>query len=591
MAPLREQLPHIESNNLVFLDLCPGDIAEDDDLEEASRVIRANTSIEELFLADFEEEQISKYEPLFHGISQIKSMKYIEVYRSDVCHQLLLILGKSISELCFAYCNIKVDIFASVLLATNLLSYFDFKYCNFKLDEGIKPTKRTKVETGDKEIHVETLRFKSTHLGKHGFETVSRFLLHPNLTLKTINIDNSYTYGGGEQWDISFLNGFKGCKSLEKIICSNSGENNLILLSSVLPDLSLRELGISRIQISSDTERALSHGILQNGTIESIMLETTGAEWAKIIPACLSPTSVLKAFNINNNDDITDSVMLSLSESLANNSTLEDLDLIACYNVTSTGWLRLFSAIGSPHCSLKRLSLAGTTIDDHAIIVLANDLDVIETLEGLDLRSCNGVTANGWRALSRLLGSPRSSLKILAVCNNRDINDDIVATFTNDLSANKNSQLECLALDDFDSMHNATFTFWDPIMNLLCSTSSIDATWSSNHTLSNVGEFVLEESDQDIDFDEDEDEVRLKMPREIHELLKMNEDEDKKQVARRKVIKYHFTGDFDLSALIGHDQKLLPRKISWLGRDSLGLSVVYGIISRTLPDLCQNDEK
>ena len=83
--------------------------------------------------------------------------------------------------------------------------------------------------------------------------------------------------------------------------------------------------------------------------------------------------------------------------------------------------------------------------------------------------------------------------------------------------------------------------------------------------------------------------VRIVIPMKMKsDLLKMNEDEDKKQVARRKVIQHHFSGDFDVNALIEDDQTLLPRKISWFGRDSLGLSVVYGIISRTLPDLCGN---
>ena len=257
--------------------------------------------------------------------------------------------------------------------------------------------------------------------------------------------------------------------------------------------------------------------------------------------------------------------------------------------MTSTGWLRLCDALGSTQCPLKTLCLEKTAIDDHAIIVLANDLSVSRTLEYLDLCICQGVTANGWRALSRLLGSPQSSLKTLFLSGNLGIDDDVVATYANELRTNENSQLECLYLDEIDSITGA---IWDPIMNLLCNTSSIDVTWSSNHTLYYMGEFEDEsdENSEDSDDDIDVDEVQVKMPREICELLKMNESKDKKQVARRKVIRHHFTGDFDLNALIGRDQKLLPRKISWFGRDSLGLSVVYGII-RALPELCQNDEK
>ena len=329
--PLKEQLRLIPHYNLNWIKLSPNvDVeADNDDLEKAGSVI-ANMYIDSLQLVGFGEAGIAKYEPLFHRISQNESIKSISIRSSDVCEGFLLLLGKSISGLEFRNCDITHDIFASVLETKTILSSFHLFDCTFKLDEGSRSAKRAKINTVQKEITVERLFFVSTCLGKHGFEAVSRFFLDPNVTLKRIDIDNSHD----KQWDISFLNGLMGCKSLEKIIYSNSGENNLILLSSVLPDLTLRELDIRQIQISSDTERALSHGILQNSTLESIILyrlETTEVEWAKMIPACLGPTSMLKTLNICRHNEITDSVILSLTESLANNSTLEELDLSGCH--------------------------------------------------------------------------------------------------------------------------------------------------------------------------------------------------------------------------------------------------------------------
>ena len=123
-------------------------------------------------------------------------------------------------------------------------------------------------------------------------------------------------------------------------------------------------------------------------------------------------------------------------------------------------------------------------------------------------------------------------------------------------------------------------------MNLLCNTSSVDATYFSNHALCSLGGFVVEELDEYSD-DDDSDIFEFEMPLKVYDLLKMNEDDDKKQVARKKIIKHHFSGDFNLNALIGSDQKLLPHKISWFGRDALGLSVVFSIMKK-LPELCQN---
>ena len=93
-------------------------------------------------------------------------------------------------------------------------------------------------------------------------------------------------------------------------------------------------------------------------------------------------------------------------------------------------------------------------------------------------------------------------------------------------------------------------------------------------------EFYQDSDDSDIDED-----YEVKMPVKVHALLEMNRQEDKKQVARMKVIKHHFSGDFDASALAGDGQKLLPRTISYFGRDLLGYPAVYNII-RTMPDLC-----
>ena len=183
---LRQLLPKIKNNNLITLKLYTEDIAEDDDLEEAGRAITANTSIKYLLLDYFlHRAGAVKYDHLFRGISQNKSIECVQVSYSDVCEKFLLVLGKSISRLYFVSCNIKVDIFAWVLQTTNLLSeIIFFPNCTFELDEGIRPYKRAKLQPVHGDIHLNTLEFNETCLGKHGCEAVSRFLLSPNVTLK-----------------------------------------------------------------------------------------------------------------------------------------------------------------------------------------------------------------------------------------------------------------------------------------------------------------------------------------------------------------------------------------------------------------------
>ena len=287
-----------------------------------------------------------------------------------------------------------------------------------------------------------------------------------------------------------------------------------------------------------------------------------------MIPTCLDCTSTLKTLSIGMNPHFTDDVMLSFADALVNNSTLEELNLESCFSVTAVGWLALSRELGSSSSSLKILNLDWTSIDDQAITAFANDLSRNKTLEELSLHSVESVTTTGWLAFSRLLGSPHSALRKLYVSSN-DISDTLVVAFMNELSGNENSQLKYLDLLDLDSITDA---IWDSIRNVLCNASGIDATWSSNHILCDLGDTT-------------------DMPEDISDLLQMNEEEDKKSVARSKVINNHFSGDFDVNAIIGldHKLKLLPRKISWFGRDFVGHSVVYNII-RTLLELCQNDK-
>ena len=312
--------------------------------------------------------------------------------------------------------------------------------------------------------------------------------------------------------------------------------------------------------------------------------------WKLMMP-CIGATSSLKILELeqydgfgdrdaDDDDYITDTVMLSLIDALLQNSTLEELDLSCSYFVTVNGWTALSRALSHSHSKLKRLVLRDCLFGDDIITEFANGLSSNGTLEVLNLTNAESTTT-GLLAFAHLLGSPNSGLTELDLTN-IGINDDVMIAFTNELRGNANSKLKQLDICYRAATLTATNSIWGPIKNLLCNTSSIHAALSSNHNLCRLNRFEIEEFDRDSDADD------LKMPREISELLQLNECEDKKLVARTKVMKHYHSEDFDVNALIKSNQKLLPRKISWFGRDSVGLSVVYSII-RTLPDLCQNE--
>ena len=511
MPLLKALLPLIQDNSLILLSLRPDYIVDDDDdyLEEAGRIIMANTSITTLHLENFREAGIAKYQSLFRGILQNQSITFVQVHRSDVCEGLPLFRCNDVSVLRCVECEITYDIFAAISQQNQHMDSLLIRNSSFMLAEDTKLTKGAKVETLRKEVYLKTLDFHSTSLGKYGFEAISRFLLNYNVKLETLHI----TGIPDEEWSFSFVNGLKGCKSLEILEYTDAAEQNLILLGTVaLPHLALNHLDLSRSCIGTGAATALSYGISQNKTLDELKLgrltQTTEVALAKIFTACLGPASMLTTLDLSNNSDISDAVMLSVMEPLANNTTLKVLILNQCKSVTSNGWLALSNAIGNSQSALKKLILWETAINNDAITAFANSLIDNDTLEVLDLSHCESVTPTGWRELSRVLGNPHSSLRILDVSMN-SLTDDVVIAYANELSTSENSRLESLVLSD---SYLITSAIWDPVRNLLCNTSSIDATLSSNHTLRDLGNFFfVEESHQDSDnsenSDTDEDEV------------------------------------------------------------------------------------
>ena len=583
-ASLAATLPLIQNNEIVDLRLTPEGtgifditqrytvIEDDADLDEAGRVIMANTSIQSLTLIFFREASTTKYQSLFSMISQNKSITSIHIRASDVNEGLSQVIHvESLSNVKFTRCNVMVDIFAAVSARgrnrslDGSLEELKIWGCTFKLYYRPPPIKEALLKSANKEIRVNCLEVCNNALGREGRRAVAKLLVNAS-------------------------------KYLENVEFINCTGQDLTLMVSALSDLELQhlvQLDLSLSHINADGARAISDVISHSKTIQTLDLErlhTTEDAWAIMLPACLGHTSSLRNVYLHHNSDITDTIMLASANALKNNCTLETLYMSRCMSVTPAGWMALSCVFGSTCSVLKKVVLWGNNIDDAAIAAFANGLSRNETLEELNLCLCEPVTSTGWQAFSRVLGSTNSVLRNLEV-SNRFINDDVVTVFANELSGNEKSKLTHLELN-FSSLSDLPVTNvgWNSILNLLCDTSSIDATWSSNHTLTYLGPILFDDSDVE---DEDEsvgDDGRVVTLLDIVELLEMNEHKDKKQVARWKVIENHFSEDFDVNATLGFEQKLLPRVISWFGRDSLGCPAIYNII-RTMPELCENDLK
>lgn len=155
---------------------------------------------------------------------------------------------------------------------------------------------------------------------------------------------------------------------------------------------------------------------------------------------------------------------------------------------------------------------------EEAMICLGNALAINKTLRYLDLESSSCLSLTAWRNFSKCLRSPHSSIEFL---NLRYCNLDDYAAITLAMALIGNSRLKTMLLSGNDDITNAT---WDVFSQVLCRKRCIDSTYSSNHTLQEVGVFHYADADDS----------------DITSLLSMNVNKDKAEVARQKIMKQHF---------------------------------------------------
>ena len=99
-----------------------------------------------------------------------------------------------------------------------------------------------------------------------------------------------------------------------------------------------------------------------------------------------------------------------------------------------------------------------------------------------------------------------------------------------------------------DNNPSITHIGWQAFSKVLCDTTSVNATFLSNHTLRSLG------------LNANEIEV-------IGPLLELNERNDKKEIATIKILQTH--DDFDMLPFFEWEFKCLPMVLGWLERASV----------------------
>ncbi|EJK69901.1 hypothetical protein THAOC_08801 [Thalassiosira oceanica] len=216
--------------------------------------------------------------------------------------------------------------------------------------------------------------------------------------------------------------------------------------------------------------------------------------------------------------------------------------------------------------NLRDLVLCGNSFDDDCTRLLAQGLSDCKQMQSLNL-SHNRISDNGLNALVQRLPASVDALylernditlarHVLLQCN---IGDEGTATLADGLR--NNQRLTDMSLGG----NNITERGWNALSSILCDTSSINATYNSNHALQHLGYY--------------------RIPQDVEMMLRLNKDKSKSHVAANKILQSH--PHLDMRPLFGRELGLLPHVVAWLehfakSRLDLKLSSIFEFV-RAMP--------
>ena len=585
-------LSHADRTNIYWArkglsvpDLCisPSRIPADLDIHKAGEAIANNSSIKHIGLYGCGMNSIAgngQHKALFDGIARSKSIKEISIHKSTLDQELSRVFhAQNVEVVKLTHCRITAETPASLRRCIRLqkirLEQCKFSNLNDSKDRSIERELFDSMKHSP--LQSLTLHCRDTALSRPsislcGLVSLNELLSNRRSTLQELSL----TLNCSDKDPLALASGLALCKSIKSLKLGNPKRYGWVALFRSLftflktPGISLCKLDLSScmitgvcaigiaIELATHTSSLPS---LKELDLSGIITDVSEDVWVEILTKVLGSNSALESLDLSCNN-MSDGAAVALANTLVENKTLRHLDLHRCSRITVEGWMAFSRALSALNIdsALKKLDLSSNAINDSGITALANALANNETLEELDLSNCSTVTTIGWTAFSVLLRT-NSVMKSLRLTHNHVAADHVVIAFADALRGNAASSLTALDISNPILEVDEEGEIIDTMIvmsNLLCDTSSIQATKFSNHTLCDLGIYT---------WDDDLDAV-----------LKLNKCDDKSKVAHNKVIKCHFSGAFDVVALAGDANKLLPDSLSFLGKYELGLSALYTML-------------
>jgi hypothetical protein len=220
---------------------------------------------------------------------------------------------------------------------------------------------------------------------------------------------------------------------------------------------------------------------------------------------------------------LNDLALTELCVALRNHPQLEELGL-SHNSPRRQCCVEIAAMLRNEHSCMKELCLFGCGLSNTECIILANALVINKRLMRLDLHS-NNIGHEGINVIANSLTS-NSSLRELGILDN----------------------------PGYPVTQNASG--WDAFSRIIggSGAQTINDTYMSNHTLWMIRNGLPA--------------VFMKiLPSNVYEFLQLNRNADKTFVARAKIFKNHFDGDFDLHLFQSMKVNILPHVLQWVGGD------------------------
>ena len=247
------------------------------------------------------------------------------------------------------------------------------------------------------------------------------------------------------------------------------------------------------------------------------------------------------------------------------NHSLIEVHVDSCI-LGAEGVRRLSNLLQYSTSNLQRIYLGENSIDDEAVEHLTQALMARRNQIKLLSIESRQITIKGWKLLSAILSMPKTKLETLDLSGRFNaIGDEELVIFVDALGNNQNLKTFRLSREN-----RITAEGWKYLSTLLCDTSSVNNTYSSNHTISSIGYFGTSN-----------------IPRYILQYLEVNgSSRTKQQVVMEKIL--HSYSHFDMEPFFEWEFKVLPLMIDWFAKAAactvdkkikkMRLSVMYDFI-------------